>query len=86
MSLVFIAIVACTDRDSNGSIKVKPVKDNYLLDNPRVDIIDSCEYILWGHGLAHKGNCKFCKERRQKEFYKMVDVLFNTEEQWTKEN
>ena len=35
---------------------------------------------------THKGNCKFCKERRKKEFYEMVDVLFNTEEQWTKEN
>lgn len=30
-------------------------------------IIDSCEYIVWNQGLAHKGNCKFCAERRKKE-------------------
>ena len=30
-------------------------------------VIDSCEYITWGQGLAHKGNCKFCAERRKKE-------------------
>ena len=30
-------------------------------------IIDSCEYITWNQGLAHKGNCKFCAERRKKE-------------------
>lgn len=30
-------------------------------------VIDSCEYIEWGHGLAHKGNCRFCAERKKKE-------------------
>lgn len=30
-------------------------------------MIDSCEYIVWNQGLAHKGNCKFCAERRKKE-------------------
>lgn len=26
--------------------------------------IDHCEYISYGHGLAHKGNCRHCLERR----------------------
>jgi hypothetical protein len=26
-------------------------------------IIDSCEYIVGYHVMAHKGNCKFCAER-----------------------
>lgn len=30
-------------------------------------VIDSCEYISGYNRLAHKGNCRFCKERRQKE-------------------
>lgn len=34
-------------------------------------IIDSCEYISWGHGLAHKGNCRFCAQRRTKE---IIDI------------
>lgn len=41
-------------------------------------VIDSCEYICWGHGLAHKGNCKFCANRRREEL-KMIDEL-NKEE------
>lgn len=86
LALAFIAVVACTSRRSDGSIETISSRVSYLGSNPRVDVIDSCEYLIWGHGLAHKGNCKFCKERRQKEFYKMVDVLFNTEEQWTKED
>lgn len=45
-----------------------------------VEVIDSCEYLVksehYGNGgyqgygfgyMAHKGNCKFCKERRKKE-------------------
>lgn len=37
--------------------------------NIEVYIVDNCEYIGWLKGyhsdfLTHKGNCKFCKERR----------------------
>jgi hypothetical protein len=28
--------------------------------------IDSCEYIKDGYRLAHKGNCKYCRERNRK--------------------
>lgn len=35
------------------------------------EIIDSCEYLVRHEGyagyMAHKGNCKFCEERRKKE-------------------
>lgn len=45
---------------------------------------DSCEYVKGGTGngsyLAHKGNCKYCKERRRKEFYETIDILFNMQE------
>lgn len=27
--------------------------------------IDSCEYIKDGYRLAHKGNCKYCRERNR---------------------
>ena len=39
--------------------------------NIRYCVIDSCEYISWGHGLAHKGNCRFCEQRRMKE---IIDI------------
>ena len=30
-----------------------------------VSEIDGCEYVRLGHGLAHKGNCKYCAERER---------------------
>lgn len=46
-------------------------------------VIDSCEYLKMsksayqaGYGyFAHKGNCRFCKERRQKELEKLITEL-----------
>ena len=46
-------------------------------------IIDSCEYLkskecggYSGYGyFAHKGNCRFCKERRQKELKELIEQL-----------
>lgn len=44
-----------------------------------VCVYDSCEYLIAAHGykgfLAHKGNCRFCKERRQKELKELVEQL-----------
>lgn len=38
---------------------------------PKTYIIDSCEYIgymyMGNYTLTHKGNCRFCAERRKKE-------------------
>ena len=46
----------------------------------RTYILDSCEYIGYlgtgsGDVIAHKGNCRFCKERRQKELEELVIKL-----------
>lgn len=46
-------------------------------------VIDSCEYLkssetsgYCGYGyFSHKGNCRFCKERRQKELKELVEQL-----------
>ena len=38
-------------------------------------IVDSCEYISRGYWLAHKGNCKFCAERRKQELKEIVEQL-----------
>ena len=46
-----------------------------------VCVYDSCEYLIAVYGykgfLAHKGNCRFCKERRQKELKELVEQLKN---------
>lgn len=70
--LAFTALmtVGCTQKDSNGHITI-----NTGIENPNISIIDSCEYVGWGYGLAHKGNCRFCKERKQKELKELVEQL-----------
>ena len=42
-----------------------------------VIILDSCEYYsnTSNFDLTHKGNCRFCKERRQKELEELVIKL-----------
>lgn len=39
--------------------------------------LDSCEYIKWNasYGYQHNGNCRFCKERRQKELKYIIEQL-----------
>lgn len=45
----------------------------------RVVLIDSCEYVRWSNGYgphyAHKGNCKFCTERRKQELKELAEQL-----------
>jgi len=73
LTLITFMMMGCTKKDSKGHIAINT--DN--LSNPYTSIIDSCEYICWGYGLAHKGNCRFCKERRQKELKELVEQLKN---------
>ena len=38
-------------------------------------VIDSCEYISGYNRLAHKGNCRFCKECREKELKELAEQI-----------
>ena len=71
LSLAALMMVGCTEKDSNGHIAINTGSVN----NPEILIIDSCEYVKWSYGLANKGNCRFCKERRQKELKELVEQL-----------
>lgn len=70
LALTALVMVGCVEKDSNGHIAI-----NTGYENPKTTIIDSCEYVEWGYGLAHKGNCRFCKERRQKELEELVKQI-----------
>ena len=64
------ALCACED---NHSI-------HYILDyDYKVIEIDSCEYIYRRQGsrgyLAHKGNCKYCRERDRKMIKDILLVI-----------
>lgn len=53
--------------------------DHTTSDGKEVCIIDSCEYIKYSNGYGphytHKGNCRFCAERRKKELKELVEQL-----------
>ena len=51
----------------------------YKIDNIKIVVIDSCEYIkTYSYGISnnynysHKGNCKFCAERLKKEQEELI--------------
>lgn len=59
------------------------IEEAKRLNGFNIVVIDSCEYLkkdetagYSGYGyFAHKGNCRFCKERRQKEMEELVIKL-----------
>ena len=67
--LSVLMMVECCNETTNSVLVGKGLHDAHLYD------IDSCEYIAWAGGVAHKGNCRFCKERRQKELKELIEQL-----------
>ena len=82
--VVLFAMISCSEQqpDANVYHKVEKTNDVYRVYddlNVRVVIIDSCEYLIGsrqystyqGYGyMSHKGNCKYCAERRRREMKK----------------
>lgn len=71
LTFISLVIVGCDIEQQDGTYKPYAY---------RTYIIDSCEYVGYATGstsdyLAHKGNCRFCKERRQKELEELVNKL-----------
>lgn len=71
LALTALMVVGCDKKMPDGTYKPSTYK-TYT--------VDSCEYIRYAVGsqygyLAHKGNCRFCKERRQKELKEFVEQL-----------
>jgi len=66
LALIALMIVGCY---------IQP--DYQIIDKWQILELDSCEYIQADgySGYVHKGNCRFCKERRQKEFEELVIKL-----------
>lgn len=69
LALVSIIMAGC-DMNPDGSININTRRDNYILFR-----IDSCEYISLHGSFSHKGNCKFCAERRKQELEQLVKKL-----------
>lgn len=69
LALATLMMVGCNYKNTDGSY------DTSKSLSLRSITIDSCEYIDGYSRLAHKGNCRFCKERREKELEKLVKQL-----------
>ena len=67
--------VSCDNKNADGTWNVEYSNSPGMCSNPTVIVIDSCEYIKWGYGLTHKGNCKFCEERRRQEKETMLEDI-----------
>ncbi len=77
---ILLAFVACLMMGCQlPGQKIIPVNKALPYDFVVVEI-DSCEYIgttssKYRDLFSHKGNCRFCKERRQKELKELVEQL-----------
>jgi hypothetical protein len=70
LALSALMMVGC-EKSSN---KTKQEKIDEMFAE-RTFVVDSCEYISFWKSSTHKGNCRFCKERRQKELEELVIKL-----------
>lgn len=69
--LLSLAFVMCGCHDD----KVVYTKSQRTTLEVGVFEYDSCEYITLYSSVAHKGNCKFCAERKRKEYEKLIRRL-----------
>ena len=68
LALAALMMVGCDDKPSVN------------VDGGNIVTIDSCEYIscptYYGFPVySHKGNCRFCAERRKQELKELVEQL-----------
>ena len=69
LALTALMMVGCDYQNPDGSYDTSKSRTMQTV------VIDSCEYIKDYYKLAHKGNCRFCKDRRQKELKELVEQL-----------
>ena len=74
LALTALVIVGCDYRTPDGSY------DTSRSYNLSTIVIDSCECINGYSRLAHKGNCKYCAERRKQELRELIDSLKRIEQ------
>ena len=71
LSVILATLVSCT----TNTDAILPVEGDQVTGKCHVVVIDSCEYIKWNYGMSHKGNCKFCKQRREKEYEAFLEDI-----------
>ena len=77
LALVAVIMAGCdgTQRNQDDSIVLDDYWKQRCINNPFKVVIDSCEYICWHGRMAHKGNCRFCDDRRKKELNLLIKQI-----------
>lgn len=73
-ALTALMMVGCEMKQTTENIEA-PLGGDICTTAFQTILIDSCEYITGYNKLAHKGNCRFCKERRQQEIKEIINTL-----------
>ena len=70
-NIILLVLTALMVGCSDEKVRYKVTEDYSIVE------MDSCEYVRYGpaYGFQHKGNCRFCKERRQKELEELMIKL-----------
>ena len=79
LTLTVLMMTGCEYQNADGSYDTSR---SLMLETV---VIDSCEYISGYYTLSHKGNCKFCEKRRQRELNDIIrhldEIGLNTTEE-----
>lgn len=83
LALAFVVCGCSIDTTKTDTEQSRSNDENRII-SPKMVVIDSCEYIVcysvggtqtmvWKEPIyIHKGNCKFCAERRKKEQEELI--------------
>ena len=80
-ALTSLMMVGCKEENLKETVRhaTESFENESILRTGMVVDIDSCQYIVCnaygGRAYVHHNNCRFCKERRQKELEELVIKL-----------
>ena len=67
LALLAVVMAGC-EKSPNKTLQER-IDESYAR---RTFIVDSCEYIAFWKSSTHKGNCRFCVERRKAELRELL--------------
>ena len=75
LALTALVMVGCVKTKEDGEPILSDYYNQHSVDNPYIQVLDSCEYICWRSRMSHKGNCRFCEKRKQKKLEELVEQI-----------
>lgn len=79
LTLLVLVLITCDGWHLNGSNYFREPDKNPSYDysiGTKIIFMDSCEYIkLYRGDIIHRGNCRYCAERRKSELKELLEQL-----------